>query len=944
MVTLNKKKLFQIENLIEKFDPVIIFVQECDIADDYDIKLLNIKGYTTEMGQNLINHNKARILAYVKNKASTTRRIDLEEPENEIIVIDHKHQHGITRVQGIYRPFTSVTGVKNNNPDEDRRLHKLLNNTGNNILTDGTNVILGDFNVNAIKPHKYSDIMTCYESEFGLDQIIFEITRQRQIETVKGTEHQESCLDLVFTDDIQRILEKEVIFCPESDHSAVMVKLKFNDTNGKYSKIIWSRDYTQYNQSEALSECMSINWAEMCIQAPDLDDNYEALISKLQEMYDKHCPMKKIVITERKKIGSHILTNQEKRRQNLYKKMKKRKMPEDVDIYKAHLKKMKQKREKLRKVQINKILKSRSSKDIWSLYNKMSGNIKEPDELKLKTDSGTTTTDPKTCADQFAKAFHDKVDKLRSKTKPKIQTEQNIDTLPRPIYDGALQFTTEEIQKVIYLAPNSRSAGTDGIDVTFLKSIMCEEILIVFKFLFEKCAAVGRTPLQWKISKIIPLLKKGDPQQPENYRPISNLNLLGKVYEKLILKRVWALMGDSLPSSHQHGFRPNHSTETATTTIFSIINKLVENKRKVILVTLDMSAAFDLLDKTILIPKLRAHGFPEKIISIYQDFLSDRKAVVQVGDTYSETFNLEVGCVQGSPSGPLLFSLLVNNISDAIQQGQIVCYADDSYLIFDGGSWSDVSQTAGTETTKVVEWLKDIGMVVNTSKTESIYFSKQDQDLEVDVSSCKIKVGKTMRVLGVIFDSKMSWEAHINNIASNIKKKIHALRKISSDLNHSERLSVAHGSIYSVLYYAAGTWLNDHLSIKLKRILKGLSNSILRIVFGKRIMDCDTQQLHSLAHMLTPAQMTFYSPGCFLQKTLATKLPVKLYEMAIQQVKYKERTDETLLTKTFTQTFGLARFPNNAYEAMKLTKGDVSQCPVFNFKKILKKAINEKFQ
>jgi hypothetical protein len=96
-------------------------------------------------------------------------------------------------------------------------------------------------------------------------------------------------------------------------------------------------------------------------------------------------------------------------------------------------------------------------------------------------------------------------------------------------------------------------------------------------------------------------------------------------------------------------------------------------------------------------------------------------------------------------------------------------------------------------------------------------------------------------------------------------------------------------------------------------------------------MDCDTQQLHSLAHMLTPAQMTFYSPGCFQQKTLATKLPLKLYEMALQQVKYKERTDKTLLTKTFTQTFGLARFPNNSCEAMKLTKGDVSQCPVFNF-------------
>jgi hypothetical protein len=72
------------------------------------------------MGQNLINHKKARIHTYVGNKASTTRRIDLDEPENEIIVIDHKHQYGITRVLGIYMPFTSVTGVKNNNPDEDR--------------------------------------------------------------------------------------------------------------------------------------------------------------------------------------------------------------------------------------------------------------------------------------------------------------------------------------------------------------------------------------------------------------------------------------------------------------------------------------------------------------------------------------------------------------------------------------------------------------------------------------------------------------------------------------------------------------------------------------------------------------------------------------------------------------------------------------------------------
>jgi hypothetical protein len=103
---------------------------------------------------------------------------------------------------------------------------------------------------------------------------------------------------------------------------------------------------------------------------------------------------------------------------------------------------------------------------------------------------------------------------------------------------------------------------------------------------------------------------------------------------------------------------------------------------------------------------------------------------------------------------------MVNNISDSIQQGQILCYADDSYLFFDGGSLTDVSQTAGTEITTVAEWLKDIGMVVNTPRTESIYFSKQEQNLEVELPSYKIKVGKIMRDLGVIFDSKMSWVSH----------------------------------------------------------------------------------------------------------------------------------------------------------------------------------------
>ena len=162
------------------------------------MNLLKIKGYKIEVSQTITLHVKARILAYVKNNAKTIRKMKLEDDENEIIVIDHQHQHGISRVQGIYRPFTSATGMSSL-PDQERRVLKLLNNTGINILKQGTNIILGDFNVNRLSQnHHFSETMASFESEFGLDQIIFEITRQRQTNSVKDVPKQEeSWLDLV---------------------------------------------------------------------------------------------------------------------------------------------------------------------------------------------------------------------------------------------------------------------------------------------------------------------------------------------------------------------------------------------------------------------------------------------------------------------------------------------------------------------------------------------------------------------------------------------------------------------------------------------------------------------------------------------------------------------------------------------------------------------------
>jgi hypothetical protein len=132
----------------------------------------------------------------------------------------------------------------------------------------------------------------------------------------------------------------------------------------------------------------------------------------------------------------------------------------------------------------------------------------------------------------------------------------------------------------------------------------------------------------------------------------------------------------------------------------------MDNKKKVIVVSTDMSAAFDLLYKAILLPCMQKLGIPLTLCSIYNEFLSNRRAFVQCGEYKSEEFDIPVGCVQGSPSGPYLFTLLEDGIADHMSDTNIVAYADHMYFIYKADSCEGVSDISSQNTKKVMECLK----------------------------------------------------------------------------------------------------------------------------------------------------------------------------------------------------------------------------------------------
>jgi len=347
-----------------------------------------------------------------------------------------------------------------------------------------------------------------------------------------------------------------------------------------------------------------------------------------------------------------------------------------------------------------------------------------------------------------------------------------------------------------------------------------------------------------------------------------------------------------LPSQFQHGFRKNHSTTTAALTVQNHIARALDKKKKVIVVSTDMSAAFDLLDKEVLLPRMMKLGIPKSLCNIYEDFLSNRRAYVQCGQARSEEFAIPLGCVQGSPSGPYLFTVLVDGISEHMPDVNLVAYADDMYFIYEGDTWDEVASIASANTKRAIEWLKSSGMVINAGKTQAAYFKMRElrDPPKIQIEEVQIEAKKNMCVLGVLFDHKMSWEPHIEKLLKQANSRTQAIRHIHNHLTKKECLNIAHGLFFGSFYYCSSVWLTELLSKALINRLTTASNACLRAALGYRMRDISTSDLHKEAGILTPYQHCFHDKAVVFWKILNACAPAELFTDFLNQGVHNKRT------------------------------------------------------
>ena len=817
-------KIEELRLLVLESKPDIIALMETKLNDSICSSELNIPNYNLHRRDR--TRNGGGVAIYVNNQLPYTLLAPTLPDTSESLWIKLSLTNTRPILLGaVYRSQIEKDFCETFKPI----LHNVLDpiNKGRKIPCEI--VCVGDFNYDQFKTNttEWREVEKTMSS-FKLQQIITKATRI--------TKDSESCIDHIWTNRPDMYSSRDVMCCFLSDHKLIYTGRK-NITIKRESKIIEARSFRKFNETNFVSDLNDINWDPVGT-ADSPDQGWDHFVGLFLPVCDKHAPVKKIKVSDQQPswINDDYL---DLRRQTQKAREIAEKSNSTADWKKARLlrNKLNHLRNKLKSSDLQEKLNENksNSRGLWKTLKSVLPGKTISEIPAVKTEHGMVNDKQEVC-NEINSFFSSIGEKLAEKF-----NHIDDECTELPTFEGENftfeSITEEEVFKCLESLDVKKATGLDGISSRLLKA-GAAPLSTPLTMLFNNSISSGQVPQKWKLSRVTPLFKEGSRDDVNNYRPISVIPVVMKIFERLIHNQLYAFLSThNLLSSHQSGFRPKHSTVTTLTDVTDYILKNIDAGHFVGGVFIDLKKAFDTVNHKILLKKLASFGIAGLELDWFKSYLSDRKQATKMGTTLSKSKGVSFGVPQGTILGPLLFTMYINDLPLTVSsETKITLYADDTAVFYASKDINEINAHMNVILERITSWMGVNKLTLNAKKTKAMLFctscfKKRSDELSLCMSGEQLETVDQCKYLGVILDQSLKWDAQIDQTCKKVSKYIGMMYRIRPLLATTHMNTIYKAIILPRLTYCDTVWGNcsSTLCTRIERLQNRAGRAILKV-------------------------------------------------------------------------------------------------------------------